>query len=193
MARKPVNYTSGTEPVSFNAEHLEDACLRFASMLGGEAYLLAFADDGVFWGRVRRDELHTSHDVFPQISPPLQRDTLQQMHLFNPNGEIRVWRTPDGLKAVHIGDKVSEEPDVLDETYLLWGTHHISDKQGFTMVSEGSRGFTHAVPLVLDKSLFTNEKRHPLKLHVRHYLKYDDTGSAYIALTRLVDLEGGQV
>lgn len=193
MGRQSNSMTYITKPLAVDA-NLADAYVRFAELLGGEAFLLAFADDGVIWGRIKGGKLVTSHDVFPEVSPPLREITLQQAHLFNQKGEVRLWRAPEGLQAVHIEDKTSPEEDALDEFYLLWGTR--LEKKGnnaFSLVTEGSRGFQHGVPLALQQEGFSDtEGKHLLRLHVRHYLAYDETGSAFIMLSRLVDLKGGQ-
>ncbi len=190
MARRPVNFTFTVTSLSLEKDSLDEICLDLVAELGGEGLLLAFADDGVIWGRVQTGKLTLSHDAYPNVSPPLRKETLLQLHLFNDQGEARIWRTSHGLRTALIRDEPSQQADAMEETYLLWGTHYISSQGGFTLVSEGSRGFRHAVPLSLGKNQFRSNKAHPLKLKVRHYLTYDNTGSAVIALTRLLDLGG---
>ena len=175
----------------FDIEGLEAFALAANEALQGKTVLLAFADDGVIWGRFEEDSLHTSGEFFPDVSPPLRKETLQQMHIFNVKGEIRLWRTQEGFRAVYIHDTESEHEQALDESYLLWGTRYHKTKSGFSLVSEGERGFFHAPPLLLMPGVFTPQS-HPLRLCIRHYLDFDETGSAYITLSRLVALEGGQ-
>ena len=189
MPRKPVHFTFKTQPISVTENSLPEICLQLASRLGSQAFLLAFADDGVIWGRVEDGTLPLSSQAFPQISPPLRRSTIQHLHIFNQNqGEIRLWRDKNTLRAVHITDHPASNPDAMDESYILWGTRAVATKDGFTLVEEGLRGFRHAVPIQIDSPYFKNG--HPLRLEVRHYLAYDETGSATIALTRLLTVKG---
>ncbi len=41
-------------------------------------WFLAHADDGVIWGRIRNGQLVISSNIFPDISPSLRTETLQQ-------------------------------------------------------------------------------------------------------------------
>ena len=78
----------------------------------------------------------------------------------------------------------------LDETQVLWGTVASDPQDGFVQVTDGQEGFYHAPPIpkesVWGKS---EERRRPLRLHVRHYLTEDGmTGWLRIAYSRLFDL-----
>ncbi len=185
MTRRGVPFSYECQTLPSPASDLLAWLIEQAPAIGNSPYLLAFADDGVIWGYVSNNRLHLSGDAFPRVSPPLRGETLQQAHLFGPEGEIRLWRSANGSwHVVLIKDRPSENEDALDEYYLLWGAPTADCKKGFTLLVESGRGFRQAVPITKVSGV--------VKLHVRHYLVYDDTtGSAYVALSRLVSLEGG--
>ncbi len=185
MTRKGVSFSYSFESLSVPAASLRAWLRERAPKVGAPAYLLAFADDGIIWGYVSNKQVHLSSETFPSVSPPLLKETLQRAHLFGPAGEVRLWRSPhEGWQAVLIQDEPSEQEDALDEYYFLWGMPGDKEAQGFTLLIEKGRGFRQAVPLTAPAKV--------VRLHVRHYLAYDDaTGSAYIAMSRLVSLEGG--
>lgn len=147
-------------------------------------YLLAHADDGVIWGRVDGDGLHTSHGIVP-TSPPLRASTLQQARLFGPAGELLLWREDDGWRARVVTDAPGNDADIIDEDQILWGDTGKPTEGGFTLLREGAQGMRHAVPTVVtDEQL----KHHQLRLRVRHYITENDDGEASITLSRLVQL-----
>lgn len=81
--------------VDENFRRAPDAWLTEQAQHHGLHFLLAHADDGVIWGRVDNDGLHTSHRIAAQ-SPQLRAVTLQQCRLFGPAGELLVWRDQTG-------------------------------------------------------------------------------------------------
>jgi CRISPR-associated protein (TIGR03984 family) len=147
-------------------------------------YLLAHADDGVIWGRVDGDRLHTSHGIAPSL-PALNPITLHQLRLFGLAGELLMWRD-DKWHARFVADVQGNENDIIDEDQLLWGNvvEKITD-DGFTLVREGVQGMRHAVPIVVKPEQL---KHHELRLRVRHYLVENEDGEARIVLSRLVQL-----
>jgi len=182
----------------------------------GLRWLLAHAYDGIIWGRLESGKLITSDEVNPpenEISPPLREETLLQARLFAPHGELLLWRDGDSRWQARIIKDVSdgEKPtwgEAIDEYQVLWGTKGHPLDRGFTLMSDGSQGFFHIVPL---KVTATGNKNRPLRLKVRHYIqdesdgyKEDDgektklrytrmvVGCARIAASRLVDLTGGE-
>ncbi|MEG4166129.1 MULTISPECIES: type III-D CRISPR-associated protein Csx19 [unclassified Microcoleus] len=152
-------------------------------------WLLAHADDGVIWGKFRGDDykLVTSgdEDVFPQLAK-LRSPTLQQCRIFGKNAEVMLWKVGQNWKARLVQD--DNKPKCLpDEDQILWGTKVEKESKGFSLVSDGSQGLKHAVPLT--GITFTGKDSRPLRLKVRHYIDYDDeSGVARIYLSRLVDL-----
>jgi CRISPR-associated protein (TIGR03984 family) len=157
-------------------------------------YLLAHADDGVIWGEFRGEnsQLITSgdDDVFPQLAK-LRLCTLQQCRIFGKNAEVMLWKVGDNWKARLIKD--DNNPEYLpDEEQILWGTQSEGEINGFTLVSDGSQGLKHAVPL--SNIRFSQDKKNlhrPIRLDVRHYIDYDnDSGVAKIFLSRLINLRG---
>lgn len=150
----------------------------------GLRYLLAHADDGVIWGRVDDDDLHTSYGIAP-TSPPLRSSTLQQARLFGPAGELLLWRSDDGWRARFVADRGESTDDFVDEAQILWGDTVEKTQDGFTLVREGSQGMRHAVPIAVTADQLVQRK---LRLRVRHYITENDDGEASITLSRLVQL-----
>ncbi|CBN58545.1 MULTISPECIES: type III-D CRISPR-associated protein Csx19 [Kamptonema] len=153
-------------------------------------YLLAHADDGVIWGHFDNNNLVNSGDVFPQLAK-LRLCTLQQCRVFSKNAEVMLWKIgQDNWKARLIKDDNNPERCLEpDESQILWGTQKEEEKNGFTLVSDGSQGLKHGVPLMnISFSQDKNNLHRPIRLQVRHYIDYDDSGVARIYLSRLVDL-----
>lgn len=157
--------------------------------------LLAHAIDGVIWGRVNQDELITSHDVAGRFSPPLRAETLQQLRLFNPDFEVRLWRNDSSWSAVRISDVASAGAAAIDERHLLWGTHAAPLAEGFTKLREGSQGMVHVIPPfdqshLLDGNLSAGNNKKPRRVYiqVRHYLTEDQLGVNTVTMSRLMGL-----
>ncbi|YAF95635.1 MAG: CRISPR-associated protein Csx19 [Nodularia sp. CChRGM 3473] len=148
-------------------------------------FLLAHAEDGVIWGTFKDGQLLTSDsvfDFFPKLSPL----TLQQCRAFGETSEVMLWRTDEGFKARLIQDE--KDTEFISENHILWGTKADKICGDFTLVSDGSQGLRHAVPLT-DIEFDKNQKLYrPLRLNVHHYIDYDDSGVARIDLSRLVNL-----
>lgn len=150
-------------------------------------YLLAHAEDGVIWGKFDEERLITANQIFtelPQKLPALRLSTLQRCRVFGQTGELLLWRSNNVWKYRFIG-----QPDCayIQENQMLWGTNSIEEKDGFTLIEDGSEGLRHAVPYA-DIPFSSNHKKHPLHLEVHHYINYDDDGLARINISRLVDL-----
>ena len=147
-------------------------------------FFLAHAEDGVIWGHFKDGELVTSGDVFSQCAK-LRSPTLQQCRIFGENSEIMLWKVGQNWKARLVQD--DNKPECLpDEDQILWGTQVDKESNGFTLVSDGSQGLRHAVPLT--GIIFNGKDSRPLRLQVRHYIDYDESGVARIYLSRLVNL-----
>jgi CRISPR-associated protein (TIGR03984 family) len=155
-------------------------------------YLLAHADDGVIWGRLDGEELITSHDVASDYSPPLRAETLQMARVFGLDGEILVWRDESGawvgrfIAETTLPDATARWIAAFEETHILLGTKAESQKRDFSLLSEGSQGLFHVVPLNLPKHI--DEQSRPLRLIVRHYVTADDHGFVRVDASRLVNL-----
>ncbi|AFZ28132.1 CRISPR-associated protein, TIGR03984 family [Cylindrospermum stagnale PCC 7417] len=170
-------------------------------------YLLAYAEDGIIWGHFDEDENYkiiTADIVFHKNNfavdfANLRLLTLQQCRIFGENGEILLWKSHKNWQARLIKDNPSIE--YIHEEQILWGTQiekgkngEDGEKHGFTLLSDGSQGLKHAVPLTSLSSYFspTDKKKlyRPVRLVINHYIKYDDeTGIARIFLSRLVSLK----
>lgn len=156
--------------------------------------LLAHADDGVIWGKRQSDgSLKLSGDIFkdekkyPSIAVPLSAQTLQQARIFGPAGEILLWRSGNGFAARRIVEGAAPLHDTLpDEWHILWGEPDFREcRGGFCLFVEGQQGLQHALPV--DQNPPPANQR--ARLCVRHYLEYDEEGQAYIAMSRLVNLQ----
>jgi CRISPR-associated protein (TIGR03984 family) len=151
-------------------------------------WLLVHADDGVIWGRRQSDgSLLLSSDVFdlksryPAIAVELQPETLQQVRIFGPAGELLIWRNEGRFQGRSIidGDDFQRE-DAWQEQHLLWGTS-IEQRQGFSLLKEGQQGPQHAIPIAVSGA-------QRAALTVRHYAQSDQHGQAMVGLSRLVNL-----
>lgn len=155
-------------------------------------YLLAHADDGVIWGRQDQTGWVTSHDAFPEVSPPLRSDTLQQARLFGATAELLVWRAGDNTWHARIlSDEAGSAPEHwrFDEAQVQWGDHQEgNESNGFTLLADGQQELYHAVPLPVSAIAFGNSGWRPVRLRVRHYLTCDDEGLPFIVQSRLVNL-----
>lgn len=174
------------QPVAVNGDFAAGPAEWLVAQAGrlGLRYLLAHADDGVIWGRVDADGLHTSHGIVP-ASPPLRTSTLQQARLFGPAGELLLWREGDGWRARHVADAPGNDNDYIDETQILWGDTAEGDEDGFTRLRDGSQGMRHAPPIIVTAEQL---EHHKLRLCVRHYITENDDSEASITLSRLVRL-----
>lgn len=163
-------------------------------------YLLAHAEDGVIWGRFDTDNgsLITAREVFPECKfPELRLNTLQQCRFFGKTGEVLLWNSSGKWRSrLILETKASElitkkQIGLIPESQILWGTKGQENKvHGFTLLSDGSQGLKHAVPII-DINFDADEKelKRPVKLEVHHYFCYDSDGVAQIFLSRLVSLK----
>ena len=170
-------------------------------------YLLAHAEDGVIWGRFDLDNgsLTTARAVFPECYfPKLRLGTLQQCRVFGEAGEVFLWNSNgewrsrlilqsevDKLITQKQDESIAQEKiGLIPESQILWGTQGTTNGN-FTLLSDGSEGLKHAVPIVVEASYFSKDTKklyRPVRLEVNHYFGYDSDGVAKIFLSRLVSL-----
>jgi CRISPR-associated protein (TIGR03984 family) len=160
-------------------------------------FLLAFADDGVIWGRWLAGKLVTAGEAVADsttadprsrdISPPLRGETLQQASVFGRMDEVRLFRDEMGRwQARRIGDG----DDKIDERQLLVGNEVVAGYGEFTHVRDRiQQGIDHIVPVAITHQ-DVDAGRGPCLL-VRHFVDYDDSGEARIVLSRLVEVSVG--
>ena len=139
---------------------------------------LAFADDGLIWGRFE-GKWHWSGEVFP-VSPRFRPLTLQQIRLFGRDAEVFLWRSNDRWLGRVIIEGEGERHEYLDEPNRLWGRMEGEQKNGFALMQDSGQGLRHAPPLEIALSG---------KIYLRHYLAYDDDGCVKIIASRLIDVE----
>jgi CRISPR-associated protein (TIGR03984 family) len=137
----------------------------------------------------------------------LAPDYVQELRLFNENGEFYLWRDgedfrgrlridqtelpkfikPQDEKEGYVAPNSKlESPNFADEWQVLWGTQvEKENRSGWTGVYE-ARGAKFDLPHKLSGDPDTVL---PLRLRVRHYIDYESaTGLAYYADLRLVEL-----
>jgi CRISPR-associated protein (TIGR03984 family) len=145
-------------------------------------HLLAFADDGIVWGRLANSRWVTAREIFSaveEVQAQLTPHTLQKAHLFNLSIELRLWK--QGPEWYYAWFTDASGQDMIEERYLLWGTCETPGEL-FSLMSEGEQGLLHAPPVNLAMG-----RRAALVIH--HSLDYDQEGQAFIAHSRLVNLE----
>lgn len=179
-----LDFSGSTDVLDWLLKKAQALC---ASYPESTVYLLAYADDGVVWGRLSDDAqtLLTSHNVARAVSPLLRTLTLQQAHLFCVQAEWLLWK--DGENRLHarllVDDADTPEFDACyDESQMLWGTKGKQLKLGFTLLTEGAQGLRHAIPMEID----LNAPPDP-RLCVRHYLAAEPF--ARVVVSRLVSLQ----
>jgi len=138
------------------------------------AFALAFADDGVIWGRFD-GAWKWSGDALA-VSPPFRLNTLQQIRLFGADAELFLWRADRNWQGRVIVDGAGETREYLDELQLLWGAKEGEEKNGFVLRRDRGQGLRHTPPLQI-----ANEG----KLRIRNYLDYDQDGCVKIIASRL--------
>ncbi|MDM3857472.1 MAG: CRISPR-associated protein Csx19 [Aphanizomenon gracile PMC649.10] len=160
-------------------------------------YLLAHADDGVIWCKFQDGKLITTTEpvkLFPKYNFPLLREeTLQQCRIFGDKSEVMIWKTDGGFKARLIQDDNLTEDDYITEKQILWGTHGEKHQEGFTLLWDGSQGLKHAVPFTDIELEEKGKLKNKVRLIVRHYIDFDDSGVARIYLSRLVNLTNKEI
>jgi CRISPR-associated protein (TIGR03984 family) len=135
---------------------------------------LAFADDGVIWGRF--DGVWKWSGDALAVSPPFRLNTLQQIRLFGADAELFLWRADRNWQGRVIVEGAGEMRDYFDEAQLLWGTAEGASKDGFIELREGGQGLRHTPPAHIARAR---------KLQTRSYLEDDNDGCVKIIASRL--------
>jgi CRISPR-associated protein (TIGR03984 family) len=157
-------------------------------------WLLAHCDDGVVWGKREGARWRLSSTAFPDVSPPLGENNLQQLRLFGPLREVLLWRTDDGFTGRELTDASPAAADdplrPQDQEYVLMGDRLLGVNDGFSLVGD-ARGSRQAVPLSIPENASgaLEWRRWPLRLQVRHYFTSDPrSGLVRVVASRLVHL-----
>lgn len=148
-------------------------------------FLLAFALDGVIWGRVENGNLTTDTTKF---APELRAENLLEARLFGEQGELYIWQTDGIWHSRKLTEGTGENHPYYDEKAILWGTDIDRDKDavnGFIPVREGDLGQRHSLPIPF-------VEKYKAKITVRHYVDFDDMGAAFVAISRLVTVKNGE-
>lgn len=143
--------------------------------------LLAFADDGVIWGRYVNGKLVTAPGA-----PELRGKTLQQAFVFGADDEVRIFRDELGAWKAR---QVVDAGDIIVESQILWGDKSEGRQGDFLQVSEFRKGIPDQL-LPVDGTFGDEEC---VRLEVHHMVTYDqETGEARITLSRLAGLSIGK-
>jgi CRISPR-associated protein (TIGR03984 family) len=156
-------------------------------------YLLAFADDGVIWGRMDDNKLviayEASQEEDKKYHPKLRGETLQQAHLFSEKMEIRLFRDELGEWKFK---EIRDEGNVIIESQILWGDkkdekeEHQPGNLKFTKLLADRKGIPPQI-LPIERKEYADGKF--VRLEVHHLVDFDEkTGEAYIKLSRLAGL-----
>ena len=93
-------------------------------------FLLAFADDGVIWGRMDNGSLVIAHETAQKEDrknyTELRGKTLQQAYAFSDKMEVRLFR--DELNAWKAWKIEDEGEIIIKESQVLWGDKLDEDK-----------------------------------------------------------------
>lgn len=177
---------------------------KVSDLQSKKIYLLSFHDDGVVWGKVERNVLQTSNFA-GSPSPEFRSSTLQELRLFGENGQLHIWRIGENEfnASLAIDGAAGEYEFLQDENQVLWGTYFDGGNNDFMIVRDGEEGLKHAFPKVIDDDVFKvkddkgnvvkdkkgkDVRKRPLRLHVKHYIEYDNDGCARIAFSCLVNV-----
>ena len=113
---------------------------------GSTKWLLAHQDDGVIWGYRDNDIWKLSSEAFPNISPKLNMERIQQLRIFGIEEEFLFWRDSKTVKCrvVDGGHKanIPEWAASFEESFIILGDRVVeSTRDGFTVIgnAQGSR------------------------------------------------------
>lgn len=164
--------------------------IQHCNEVGSQCWLLAYADDGVIWGKIDDHKMVTAADVFnteyPGAFPVLNMDKLQKASLFGERAEIRLFRRNGSWSALRIEENpAADESDSFVRSYLLWGNRVKARKDGWTWVEDGQLGIHQALPLEITDKI----SHRIMRIDIRYYIDYEkDHGQALIAAKRLCNL-----
>ena len=167
------------EPVELTGELRAALSTAWKSPTG---ILLGQAFDGVIWGQVQDSQLTLATDNLPDVGALLRYDTLLNLRLFNPEQELRLWRTEEGLQVCLVREVTTGQfyEHYQDRAYELIRQPQASPAPAPFVVFHGLAGQRHAPP----------GQPVPRKLRVRHYLELEpETGLLRLAEHRLLGLE----
>ncbi len=153
--------------------------------VGDDAWLLAYADDGVIWGKIENKQLVQACQVFGDTFPRLEATTLHKAHFFGSGAEVRVFRHGDKFRAIRLQEENDPAAASYTRSYYLWGDHPIKTKGNWSWLEDGQLGIFQALPLAYPPTA----KGREFQLWVRYYLQFEEGhGQASVAASRLVGL-----
>ena len=144
----------------------------------------------VLIGRVAADGL----EFYLNIKPDYERD-LDQIRLFNGEGELFIWRDGAGVFRYRVREDGfgNKREEYVEAKQILWGTHASNPEPGWVEIFE-DRGIRLTLPVdnssTVGKEARKLDKRYALK--TRSYIEYNEIGQAGYADCRFVaiGLEG---
>ncbi|HEY9869025.1 MAG TPA: CRISPR-associated protein Csx19, partial [Candidatus Obscuribacterales bacterium] len=130
-------------------------------------------------------------------SPPIRRETLQELRLFGDEVEIFIWRA-DAAFTGRLLRELDPPEDRENDSNPLRPSDEDRVVRGDSVLAKCDHGFTHVVDRtgaeqVLPISVTTEQlQSRRVRLRVTHYYeKAEDTGVVRMAATRLVRLTPG--
>lgn len=180
--------TNQNQATSLSAPENDQGVVAWLDSLAKDhLFLLAFADDGVVWGKAENGKWATSFDAFGAPFAQLRGQTIQEAFAFGESDQIHLYRSGETWQA----RKVTDTGEWIVESQLLWGDEIQGEpSQGFThLFDKVQQSMNHALPLSITiEDLKTKAPR----LTIHHFIETDEnTGEARIFLSRLVKLELG--
>lgn len=147
--------------------------LEKSQQLGDQIYLIVYKHHEVLIGSIENRTLNLTR---PEELTP---EYLKELRMFSKDGELYLWNQGGKFKYRLRLDNQGEQSDIYDEEHFMWGTN-LLDEDEYTVV-EPNRGMRLSFPF------FINDKKLPLKYHVRNYLDYDENGQIQFYDARLVN------
>jgi len=162
--------------------NLDDTVVEFifdASIdLGNRYYFLIFTHAKVIIGLVEEKEIKG------ETIDSLATDSLIDMRIFSPEGEIYLWKEGNMLKWRKIEDSITDNSNLAvnayDEIHYIWGTV-IENRH---VLCENSRGIRIKFPVEITEM--------PVKYRVRNYFHFTEDGLIQFDDARLVEFLAGQ-
>jgi len=136
-------------PVSLESQNLRDKLLvKWITEGGTSGWVLGFALDGVIWGKVNNGYLDIAYDYIKD-AVPLRIETLQEIHLFNPELQMTLTKSDQQeWKLLILKEKkeLHSQKFAIEEKQWLLGSANQKFACGYTRFVDPALSW-HYVPL----------------------------------------------
>lgn len=154
--------------------------------VGDFSWLLAYADDGVVWGKICNGKLMIANNIFGESFPKMNTKKIHFVRFFGHLAEIRVFQKDSIFSAVRLEDEPNDKLSFI-RSYFLWGNSVRDVKDGWTFVEEGQHGIFQAIPIEIPH--LNDNKTTRLKIRIRYYLDFEkEHGQAKVVGNRFVGI-----